>query len=101
MVSRFLALVLPSFFISSMGYFFYSLSSSFLLFLCLLYSPLFLLIVSPSLDAVLTDTMIGMQENVVVDLNGSVPYLQWGREEGVIGGERRRVRRNLMRRGQQ
>lgn len=28
-----------------------------------------------------------------------VPYLQWGRGEG-IGGEKRRVRRNLMRRGQ-
>ncbi|KZT20555.1 hypothetical protein NEOLEDRAFT_1075377 [Neolentinus lepideus HHB14362 ss-1] len=28
-----------------------------------------------------------------------VPYLRWGREEG-RGGERRRVRRNLMRRGQ-
>ena len=27
-----------------------------------------------------------------------VPYLQWGRvSEGVLGGERRRVRRNLMR----
>lgn len=32
---------------------------------------------------------------------GKVPYLQWGRvSEGAIGGERRRVRRNLMRRGQ-
>lgn len=30
---------------------------------------------------------------------GKVPYLQWGKGEG-IGGERRRVRRNLMRRGQ-
>jgi polynucleotide 5'-hydroxyl-kinase GRC3/NOL9 len=30
-----------------------------------------------------------------------VPYLQWGRvNEGVLGGEKRRVRRNLMRRGQ-
>jgi polynucleotide 5'-hydroxyl-kinase GRC3/NOL9 len=28
-----------------------------------------------------------------------VPYLQWGKGEG-IGGERRRIRRNLMRRGQ-
>ncbi|TFK53360.1 hypothetical protein OE88DRAFT_1696259, partial [Heliocybe sulcata] len=28
---------------------------------------------------------------------GSVPYLRWGREEG-LGAERRRVRRNLMRR---
>ena len=28
-----------------------------------------------------------------------VPYLQWGKGEG-IGGERRRVRRNLMRKGQ-
>ncbi|RDB20262.1 Polynucleotide 5'-hydroxyl-kinase GRC3 [Hypsizygus marmoreus] len=30
---------------------------------------------------------------------GRVPYLQWGKGEGV-GAERRRVRRNLMRRGQ-
>ncbi|KAJ3544189.1 hypothetical protein NM688_g5769 [Phlebia brevispora] len=30
---------------------------------------------------------------------GKVPYLQWGKSEGV-GGERRRIRRNLMRRGQ-
>jgi len=30
---------------------------------------------------------------------GRVPFLKWGRGEGV-GGERRRVRRNLMRRGQ-
>ncbi|GLB33144.1 putative mRNA cleavage and polyadenylation factor CLP1 P-loop [Lyophyllum shimeji] len=30
---------------------------------------------------------------------GRVPYLQWGKGEGV-GGERRRVRRNLMRKGQ-
>ena len=29
-----------------------------------------------------------------------VPYLQWGRGEGVVGGERRKIRRNLMRRGQ-
>ncbi|KAJ7644095.1 hypothetical protein FB45DRAFT_896891 [Roridomyces roridus] len=29
----------------------------------------------------------------------SVPYLQWGKGEG-LGGERRRVRRNLMRKGQ-
>lgn len=29
-----------------------------------------------------------------------VPFLRWGKEEGV-GGERRRVRRNLMRKGQQ
>ena len=28
-----------------------------------------------------------------------VPYLRWGKGEGA-GGERRRVRRNLMRRGQ-
>ncbi|KAF7775876.1 hypothetical protein Agabi119p4_4269 [Agaricus bisporus var. burnettii] len=32
---------------------------------------------------------------------GRVPYLQWGRvPEGVVGGDKRRVRRNLMRRGQ-
>ncbi|KXN92566.1 Polynucleotide 5'-hydroxyl-kinase GRC3 [Leucoagaricus sp. SymC.cos] len=32
---------------------------------------------------------------------GKVPYLQWGRGlEGAIGAERRRFRRNLMRRGQ-
>jgi polynucleotide 5'-hydroxyl-kinase GRC3/NOL9 len=32
---------------------------------------------------------------------GRVPYLQWGRvSESAIGAERRRVRRNLMRRGQ-
>ncbi|KAF9442907.1 hypothetical protein P691DRAFT_738484 [Macrolepiota fuliginosa MF-IS2] len=32
---------------------------------------------------------------------GNVPYLQWGRaSDGAIGAERRRVRRNLMRRGQ-
>lgn len=30
---------------------------------------------------------------------GSVPYLRWGKEEG-LGAERRRVRRNLMRKGQ-
>ena len=30
---------------------------------------------------------------------GQVPYLQWGKGEG-IGGEKRRVRRNLMRKGQ-
>ncbi|KAF7790792.1 hypothetical protein EIP86_001749 [Pleurotus ostreatoroseus] len=30
---------------------------------------------------------------------GKVPFLQWGKGEGV-GGERRRVRRNLMRKGQ-
>ena len=30
---------------------------------------------------------------------GKVPYLQWGKREG-LGGERRRVRRNLMRKGQ-
>jgi len=30
---------------------------------------------------------------------GHVPYLQWGKGEGV-GGEKRRVRRNLMRKGQ-
>ncbi|KAJ7043646.1 hypothetical protein C8F04DRAFT_943495 [Mycena alexandri] len=30
---------------------------------------------------------------------GKVPYLQWGKGEG-LGGEKRRVRRNLMRRGQ-
>lgn len=30
---------------------------------------------------------------------GKVPYLQWGKGEG-LGGERRRVRRNLMRKGQ-
>lgn len=30
---------------------------------------------------------------------GRVPYLQWGKGEGV-GGEKRRVRRNLMRKGQ-
>ncbi|KAF8554649.1 hypothetical protein OG21DRAFT_1412116 [Imleria badia] len=30
---------------------------------------------------------------------GQVPYLQWGKGEGV-GGEKRRVRRNLMRKGQ-
>ncbi len=30
---------------------------------------------------------------------GKVPYLRWGKGEGV-GGERRRVRRNLMRKGQ-
>jgi polynucleotide 5'-hydroxyl-kinase GRC3/NOL9 len=30
---------------------------------------------------------------------GSVPYLQWGKGEG-LGGEKRRVRRNLMRKGQ-
>ncbi len=30
---------------------------------------------------------------------GKVPFLQWGKGEG-IGGERRRIRRNLMRRGQ-
>lgn len=30
---------------------------------------------------------------------GHVPYLQWGKGEG-IGGEKRRVRRNLMRKGQ-
>ena len=29
-----------------------------------------------------------------------VPYLQWGRGGGVVGGERRKIRRNLMRRGQ-
>jgi polynucleotide 5'-hydroxyl-kinase GRC3/NOL9 len=28
-----------------------------------------------------------------------VPYLQWGKGEG-LGGEKRRVRRNLMRKGQ-
>lgn len=32
--------------------------------------------------------------------HGKVPFLRWGRTEGT-GGERRRVRRNLMRRGQQ
>ncbi|EAU80730.2 GRC3 [Coprinopsis cinerea okayama7 len=42
---------------------------------------------------------------VVVDPSGKsqVPYLQWGRGDvsgTVIGGEKRRVRRNLMRRGQ-
>jgi polynucleotide 5'-hydroxyl-kinase GRC3/NOL9 len=32
---------------------------------------------------------------------GLVSYLQWGRvPEGVVGCDRRRVRRNLMRRGQ-
>jgi len=32
---------------------------------------------------------------------GKVPYLQWGKgAEGAVGGVRRRVRRNLMRRGQ-
>ncbi|KAG6861825.1 hypothetical protein C0995_011707 [Termitomyces sp. Mi166 len=31
--------------------------------------------------------------------NGKVPFLQWGKGEGV-GGERRRIRRNLMRRAQ-
>lgn len=30
---------------------------------------------------------------------GKVPYLQWGKGEG-LGGEKRRVRRNLMRKGQ-
>jgi polynucleotide 5'-hydroxyl-kinase GRC3/NOL9 len=30
---------------------------------------------------------------------GWVPYLQWGKGEG-LGGERRRVRRNLMRKAQ-
>jgi polynucleotide 5'-hydroxyl-kinase GRC3/NOL9 len=36
--------------------------------------------------------------------NSSVPYLQWGRADlggRVVGGEKKRVRRNLMRRGQQ
>ncbi|THH10562.1 hypothetical protein EW146_g8330 [Bondarzewia mesenterica] len=39
-------------------------------------------------------------EGSVADVErGSVPYLRWGKGEGV-GGERRRIRRNLMRRGQ-
>ena len=29
-----------------------------------------------------------------------VPYLRWGRGGDVVGGERRKIRRNLMRRGQ-
>jgi len=32
---------------------------------------------------------------------GKVPYLQWGRSsKGAIGADKRRVRKNLMRRGQ-
>jgi polynucleotide 5'-hydroxyl-kinase GRC3/NOL9 len=38
------------------------------------------------------DTIAGIEKS-------KVPYLQWGKGEG-IGGERRRVRRNLMRKGQ-
>jgi len=41
----------------------------------------------------------GDGEDVAGVEKGKVPYLQWGKGEG-IGGERRRVRRNLMRRGQ-
>jgi polynucleotide 5'-hydroxyl-kinase GRC3/NOL9 len=42
-----------------------------------------------------------MDEVVAGVERGRVSYLQWGRvPEGVVGGDRRRVRRNLMRRGQ-
>ena len=41
----------------------------------------------------------GDGEGVAGVEKGKVPYLQWGKGEG-IGGQRRRVRRNLMRRGQ-
>jgi polynucleotide 5'-hydroxyl-kinase GRC3/NOL9 len=42
-----------------------------------------------------------MAEGVAGVEKGRVPYLKWGRvPEGVVGGDRRRVRRNLMRRGQ-
>ena len=39
------------------------------------------------------------EDNVAGVERSSVPYLKWGKGEGV-GGEKRRVRRNLMRRGQ-
>ncbi|KAG2363721.1 hypothetical protein BDR07DRAFT_1569219 [Suillus spraguei] len=38
-------------------------------------------------------------EGVAGTEKGRVPYLQWGKSEG-LGGERRRVRRNLMRKAQ-
>ncbi|KDQ65165.1 hypothetical protein JAAARDRAFT_202382 [Jaapia argillacea MUCL 33604] len=38
-------------------------------------------------------TVAGVERN-------KVPFLRWGKEVGVVGGEKRRVRRNLMRRGQ-
>lgn len=38
-------------------------------------------------------------EDIVGYERGKVPYLRWGKGEGA-GGDRRRVRRNLMRRGQ-
>jgi polynucleotide 5'-hydroxyl-kinase GRC3/NOL9 len=41
----------------------------------------------------------GNDDNVTGVEKGNIPYLQWGKGEG-LGGEKRRVRRNLMRKGQ-
>ncbi|KAK6992172.1 fungal-specific transcription factor domain-containing protein [Favolaschia claudopus] len=45
------------------------------------------------------DFRTDMERDVAGVEKGKVPYLQWGKGEG-LGGERRRVRRNLMRKGQ-
>jgi polynucleotide 5'-hydroxyl-kinase GRC3/NOL9 len=47
------------------------------------------------------DHRVDMADGVAGLEQGKVPYLQLGKgPEGAVGGERRRVRRNLMRRGQ-
>ena len=47
------------------------------------------------------DHRVDMADGVAGLDRGKIPYLQWGKgPEGAVGGERRRVRRNLMRRGQ-